>query len=366
MSRLRLFASSALLLAACKASGAATNDDDAVPFQRVEGDYVVPPGSPLRDRITVGAVETQQIQSLLAAPATVEAEPTHMAKISPPLPGRVVKLFVHFGDAVTAATPLFSLDSPDLVAAQSDYLKAKSESAQSERNLARQKDLVDHGVAAQRELEQAQTARDTAQSELDRAGTRLRLLGLSPGAVGGPMTVTSPIAGRVIDLNTAPGQFQNDPSVPVMIVADLTSVWITASVQEKDIRRVHPNDDASVALAAYPGEPIDGKVLFVGDLLDPETRAIKVRIELPNPDMKLKSGMFATVSFKGKPVPEITVPTTAVLLHGDKSSVFGEKTPWRFERRDVDVAEQLGDKIVVTRGLDAGARVVITNAVLLQ
>jgi cobalt-zinc-cadmium efflux system membrane fusion protein len=355
-----------VVAAACHRSSAATRDDDVAPFTRAEGDYVVPAGSPLRERLTVGVVATQAVQGQLSAPATVEAEPTRMAKISPPLPGRVVKLFVHFGDTVSAGTPLFTLDSPDLVAAQSDYLKAKSGADQAERNLARQKDLVEHGVGAQRELEQAQTDRDTAKSELDRATTRLRLLGLGPGAVGGPMTVSSPIAGRVIDLATAPGQFQNDPSVPVMIVADLTSIWVTASVQEKDIRRVHQADDASVALAAYPGEPIAGKVFSVGDLLDPETRAIKVRVELSNPDMKLKPGMFATVTFKGNAVQEITVPTTAVLLHGDKSSVFVEKAPWRFERRDVDVAEQLGNDIVVTRGLEPGARIVTTNAVLLQ
>lgn len=352
--------------ASCKGSGTATRDEDPAAFQRIDGDYVVPPGSPLRERVTVGPVETQQVQGQLSAPATIEAEPTRMAKIAPPLPGRVVKLFVHFGDSVTTGTALFTLDSPDLVAAQSDYLKAKSGAAQAERNLARQKDLVDHGVGAQRELEQAQTDRDTAQSELDRTTTRLRLLGSSAGAVGGPMTVTSPIAGRIIDLNTAPGQFQNDPSIPVMIVADLSSVWVTASVQEKDIRRVHQGDDASVALAAYPGEPIDGKVLFVGDLLDPETRAIKVRVELPNAEMKLKPGMFATVSFKGKAVSEVMVPTTALLLHGDKSSVFVEKGEWRFERRDVDVGAQMGDKVVITRGLEPGARIVATNAVLLQ
>lgn len=371
MSRARFTVACALLccalaVAACKGSGTATRDDDPASFQRVGGEYVVPPGSPLRDRVTVGAVETQEVQGQLAAPATIEAEPTRMAKIAPPLPGRVVKLFVHFGDPVTTGTALFTLDSPDLVAAQSDYLKAKSGAAQAERNLARQKDLVDHGVGAQRELEQAQTERDTAQSELDRTTTRLRLLGLSPGAVGGPMTVTSPIAGRIVDLTTAPGQFQADPSVPVMIVADLTSIWVTASVQEKDIRRVHQGDDASVALAAYPGEPIDGKVLFVGDLLDPETRAIKVRVELSNKDMKLKPGMFATVSFKGKAVSEVMVPTTALLLHGDKSSIFVEKGEWHFERRDVDVGAQIGDKVVITRGLEPNARIVVTNAVLLQ
>ena len=356
-----------VLVLACGRHGTATKDDGQdLAFVRTEGDYLIPEGSPLRERLSVAPVVAQEVHSQLVAPATVEAQPSRMAKISPPLPGRVVKLFVHFGDVVTAGAPLFTLDSPDLVSAQTDYLKAKSGFAQAEKNLARQKDLVEHGIGAQRELEQSQTDRDNAQSELDRSTTRLRLLGIGPGGVGGPLTVTSPIAGRVIDLATAPGQFQTDLTIPLMVVADLSTVWITAGVQEKDIRRVLKNDEAVVALAAYPGEPINGKILFVGDLLDPETRTIKVRIELANPDGRLKPGMFATVTFSGKALTEVVVPTSAVVMHGDKSSVFVEKSPWRFERRDVDVGEQLGDHIAITRGLEAGARIVVANAVLLQ
>lgn len=287
-----------------------------------------------------------------------------MAKIAPPLTGRVVKLFVRFGDTVKQGSPLLSLDSADLVSAQSDYLKAKSALAQAERNVARQKDLKDHGIGAQRELEQAQTDRDTAESELERTTTRLNLLRVGPGGVGGPLTVTSPIAGRVIDLSTAPGQFQNDPATVLMIVADLSTVWLTANVQEKDIRRVHQQDEASATFAAYPGESFTGNVLFVGDLLDPDTRTIKVRVAFKNDDFRLKPGMFATVTFKSKPAPEIVVPTSAVVISGDKSSVYVESAPWTFERRAVEVGEQVGDGIVVTRGLAAGTRIVATNAVL--
>lgn len=362
------FACLALLLAAgaCKGGGAASSDPTPpAPVERKDGKLFVPDASPLRARLVVGTVESQELKRQLVAPASVEAEPTHMAKISPPLPGRVVKLFVHFGDSVKAGDPLFSLDSADLVSAQSDYLKAKSAVAQADRNLARQKDLQEHGIGAQRELEQAQTERDTAQSELERTETRLHLLRVGPGGVGGPLNVVSPVTGRVIDLSTAPGQFQNDPAAIVMIVADLSTVWLTASVPEKDIRRVHQGDEANAAFAAYPGEDFVGNVLFVGDLLDPETRTIKVRVSFKNDDFRLKPGMFATVIFRSKAEPELVVPTTSVVVSGEKSSVFVETAPWTFERRQVEVGEQVGDKIVVTNGLQAGARLVTKNAVLL-
>jgi len=98
------------------------------------------------------------------------------------------------------------------VAAQTDYLKARSAEAQANRAVARQKDLVEHGIGAKRELEQAETERDLAHSELERAGTRLRLLGMDLGQVGRPLQVRAPVSGRIIDLATTSGEYQNDPA----------------------------------------------------------------------------------------------------------------------------------------------------------
>ncbi|MEO8875653.1 MAG: efflux RND transporter periplasmic adaptor subunit [Polyangiaceae bacterium] len=361
-----LLLAGALGSSGCKKSSSADLDTSPAPMAERRGDDLfVPEASPLRTRIKVDAVKSEDVQRQLLAPAAVQAVPTQMAKIAPPLAGRVVKLFVHFGDTVKAGTPLFSLDSADLVSSQSDYLKAKSAVAQAELNLARQKDLHEHGIGAERELEQAQTEHDTASDELERTKERLALLRVGPGNIGGLMTVVSPIAGRVIDLSTAPGQYQNDPATVLMIVADLSTVWVTANVQEKDIRRVSQGDEAVATFVAYPGENFSGHVLFVGDLLDPETRTIKVRVAFPNPDTRLKPGMFATVTFKNKAIPEIVVPTTAVVISGEKSQVFVEKAPWTFEKRVVEVGEQVNGRIAIAHGLDVGDRIVIENAVML-
>lgn len=349
------------------AAAAAKKEDAAAPppiVERHDQQLIVPASSPLRTRLVIAPAQSENVQRQLLAPASVEAEPSRLAKIAPPLAGRVVKLFVRFGDTVKQGAPLFTLDAPDLVSAQSDYLKAKSALAQSERNLARQRDLREHGIGAERELEQSQTDRDTVKSELDRTVTRLGLLHVGAGSVGGPLTMTSPIAGRVIDLSTAPGQYQNDPAAVLMIIADLSTIWLTANVQEKDIRHVKQGDEATASFSAYPGEKFSGHVLFVGDLLDPETRTIKVRVAFGNDDFRLKPGMFATVTFRSKPAPEVVVPTASVVISGEKSSVYVETAPWTFEKREVEVGEQLAEKIVVTRNLTAGTRIVVANAVL--
>jgi cobalt-zinc-cadmium efflux system membrane fusion protein len=340
--------------------------DEAVPaFEQRGSDVVVPERSPLRSRLTIEPIAPRRVRHELDVPATAEADPAKVAKISPPLQGRVVKLMVRLGEAIDRGAPLYALDSPDLAAAQSDFLKAKSAEAQTLRALNRQRDLTEHGIGAKKDLEQAQTDEDQAKSELARAGTRLQLLGMDPGEVGRPLVVRAPISGRVIDLSTSPGQYQNDPAAVLMVVADLSTIWVTAQVPEKDIQRVSVGDDARVQFAAYPGEQLAGRVQFVGDVLAPETRTVKVRIQLDNTQHRLKPGMFARVIVQGKEVPEILVPPSALLVRGDKSFVFVEKAPWTLERRPIEVGEPLPAGVSVTRGLAAGERVVTANTILL-
>jgi cobalt-zinc-cadmium efflux system membrane fusion protein len=327
---------------------------------------VIPPGSPWRERLKIAPARIEKVSTRLIVPATVESDPARTAKITPPLPGRVDKLFVRFGASVAAGAPLLTIDSPELVAAQTDYLKAQSAQVQAERTLGRQRDLQQHGIGAQKELEQAQTEEQVAKGELERAGVRLKLLGSDPGQLGKPLVVRSPIDGRIVESAVAPGEFHNDQNAVLMTVADLATVWVTASVQEKDIRRVQPGDVADAAFTAYPGEVRHGRVLFVGDLLDPDTRTIKVRIAFANEDTRLKPGMFSTVTFVARAQPEIVVDTEALVLIGDKTYVFVETAPWTFVRHAIQTGQTQGKVAVVTSGLEEGVRIVMQNAVLLQ
>ena len=353
------------LLSGCGHNARAAPAADSPPIEERDGVFVVPPRSPLREQLSIEAVVATPVQHELNVPASAEADPSKLAKISPPLTGRIVKLFVHLGDPVKQGEPLFALDSVDLVAAQSDYLKAKSADAQAERSLLRQQDLREHGIGAKKELEQAQTDREVAHSELERASTRLHLLGMASGDVGKPLLVRAPITGRIIDLATAPGQYQNDPAAVVMTVADLSSVWVAASVPEKDIQRVSVGEEALVNFNAYPGQRFDGKVQFIGEVLAPETRTVKVRIQLDNAAGRLKPGMFARVTLRGSEAPELLVPSTALSLRGDKSFLFVEKAPWAFERRAVEVGESLPGGTCVSSGLTAGERVVTSGTILM-
>lgn len=356
-----------LTIAACSQAAPTHADSPAPEPWTLRGDrIVVAAGSPLRERLRVQAVRAEPVRRTLDTTAEVTVDPAAMSRVAPPMPGRVLRLFVRFGDTVRQGQPLFQLDAPDLVAAQADYLRARSTLAQSERTLARQQDLTQHGVGAQREVEVAQTDRDLARSELTRATQRLRSLGMGPGGVGGSLTIRAPINGRVVEMHASPGEFRADPSEPLMTIADLSTVWVTAHVQERDIGRVSLGEEASITFNAFADERVQGRVTHVGDLLDPETRTIQVRVSLSNDSGRYRPGMFATVTLSESAAPQLVVPSTAIVLMGDASYVFVERAPFEFERRRIEPGPQLEQRTVIARGLQNDERIVVENAVLLQ
>ena len=152
-----------------------------------------------------------------------------------------------------------------------------------------------------------------------------------------------------------------------MTVADLSTIWVTANVPEKDTSLVAQGQAVDISFAAYPGEVLKGHVLFVSNVLDPDTRRTKVRISLQNPDpIRFKPGMFANVTFF---VPTQTVPiipTSALLLKKDANRVFVEIAPWIFQARTVKPSYQQGDQTVIEDGLKAGDRIVVKGGVLLN
>jgi cobalt-zinc-cadmium efflux system membrane fusion protein len=151
-----------------------------------------------------------------------------------------------------------------------------------------------------------------------------------------------------------------------MTIANLDSIWVTANVPEKDISFVSDGEAVRVTFPAYPGMTLDGKVLFISDVLEPDTRRTKVRIAFSNIDKRLKIGMFANVTFIAPMVSQLIVPTSALLMTNDKTSVFVEVAEWAFERRDVEIAYQEGTTAVIKSGLRPGERIVVKGAVRLN
>jgi cobalt-zinc-cadmium efflux system membrane fusion protein len=342
---------------------------DSGPLLVREGDRVmVPEGSPLRSKLTVEAVAEQEIRQTLVLPAIVEADPSRLVKIVPPLAGRITQLKVQLGERVVAGQALAVLDSPDLGTAYADHERAAVLLELARKNRDRARDLSRIGGAAVRELQQAETDYVTADVEHHRADARLRQIGVNPEATdpSKTLTITAPIAGSVIELDVGAGAFWNDPNVSLMTVADLSAIWVTANVPEKDTLLISKGQAAEVVFAAYPGEVFRGQVLFISDIVDSDSRRTKVRIAFPNPEIRLKPNMFATVTFFAPAQKVATVPATALVLKNDGERVFVEVAPWTFQPRNVEINYQQGSSAVIKSGLTAGERAVVKGGVLLN
>lgn len=285
----------------------------------------------------------------------------------PPVAGRVVSLKVQLGERVANGQELLVLDSGDLAQAFSDDEKARTMLTLTKAALDRQTGLEKIGGAAIKDREQAQSDYAQARAEFERAETRLRSLGVSPDQADKSrlLSLKAPMAGSIIDLQVAPGAFLNDPTAEIMTIADLNTVWVTADVPESDTAFVTKGQAVDVAFTAYPGEAFKGRVLFVSDVVDSDTRRTKVRIAFDNADMRLRPGMFASVSFYAPTQDVPVVPTSALVLKDDLNQVFVETAPWTFEARTVDIGFQEGDQVVLTSGVKAGDRVVVRGGVFL-
>jgi len=329
---------------------------------------VVPEGSPLRSKLTIGAVAQKQIERKLQLPAIVEANPARTVKVLPPVAGRLIDLNVQLGERVERGQELAVIDSSDLAQAYADSEKARSALKLTKQTLDRAIALEKYSAGAVKDRQQAESDHAQAEAEFERSQSRLRAIGVSadPREAGRVLSLKAPVSGSVIDLQAAKGAFLNDPTAAIMTIANLGEVWVTANVPENDAGLVAQGQAVDVVFTAYPGEVFKGRVLFVSDILDPDTRRIKVRIAFQNPDMRLKPNMFATATFMTSKQMVGVVPVAALVLRNETDQVFVEIAPWTFEPRPVEIDFQQGDQAVIARGLKAGEHIVVRGAVLLN
>jgi membrane fusion protein, heavy metal efflux system len=359
-----------LVLAPTSTGDIASPSQAATPsvVSRVGDRLIVPEASPLRTLLTVAPPTVKDVARTLTLPASVEADPSRTVKVMPPVTGRITELKVQLGGRVVQGQDLAVIDSGDLAQAFSDIEKARSTVTLTKKALDRQLNLEKAGGAAIKDREQAQSDYAQAVSELERSESRLRAIGIPADQKEQSrlLSIKAPVSGSVIDLQVAPGAFVNDPTAAMMTIANLDTIWVTANVPEKDIAFVFPGQTVKVTFQSYPDDVFEGKVLFVSDVVEPDTRRNKVRIAFDNPDRILKPNMFADASFIAPSVSRLMVPTSALLMTNDTTSVFVEVSDWAFERRNIEIAYQEGAAVAIKSGLRPGDRIVVKGAVRLN
>jgi cobalt-zinc-cadmium efflux system membrane fusion protein len=339
---------------------------DVPSFVAQAGRVTIPAQSPLRTRLVITPVGDRDMDRQIDAPAVVEADPERQARILTPIAGRIVTLGVRLGDHVRAGQMLAALASPDLSSALADDTHAQAQLRLTSAARTRALGLKAIGGAADKDVQQAQADYTVAAAEAARTHARLQQLGQSRAVKGGGLALVAPAAGVVTDLAAAPGAYWTDPTAPLMTVANIGTVWVTANVGEADIASIHVGQPVQIRFDAFPGQSVAGRVQSIAPILDPDTRRTKVRIAVSNPDGRFKPGMFATVRFAASAERAPSVPTSALLLKDDATTVFVEVAPWTFERRIVDTGDEQGGRTTIPHGLAAGQRVIAKGGVLLD
>lgn len=335
----------------------------------VQGDTVRVLQNNWSDKLTVDKVKALPYSKKIVTAGTVKPIPTQYANIAPPFAGRVVQSYVQMGQEVEKGTRLFDITCPDFTAAQKDYFQALSTHELAMKDLKRKEDLAQNGVSSQKELEEAQSAVLIAEKDLENAEAALHVYqvdNLEDMKLGQPLIVRSPIKGLLIENNIVCGQYLKDDTDPIAVVADLSHVWITAQVKEKDIRFITEGGKLNIDVTAYPGVRLEGEVFHVEESLDEDTRSIQVLSVCKNENEMLKLGMYVTVGFNSDPVDLPVIPETALLQGVDANFVYVETAPNVYVRRDVKVEATTSQGAVIGEGLRPGERIITRGGYCLK
>jgi membrane fusion protein, heavy metal efflux system len=344
------------------------------------GQVVIASNSPKLAHIRAEAVANAMVPvGGVSAPGNVEANANRLSHVTLPVTGRVSGVLVKIGDYVRQGQALLQVESADAEAAVSAFqqsqaavTQAKSALAKSQMDLDRSKDLFDHGAVPQKEVfnaqavtVQEQAAVEQAQAAVEQARRRLQLLGIGSESFGQRVTIHAPLSGKILEMSVVNGEFRNDLSAPVMTIADLSTVWITSDVPETSIRLVRTGESVKIELAAYPGETFRGRVAQIGDTVDPQTRTVKVRAELQNPNGRFKPEMFGNIQLAEQAEMRPTVPAGAVIATDGKTLVWRETAKGVFEKVTVVAGPQVGDRVAILTGLQPNDHVVVDGVMLL-
>lgn len=299
------------------------------------------------------------------------------AQVYPPYQGKIVGLFAKLGDDVAGGRKLYTIDSPDLVQAESTLISAAGARDLADRALERARKLYETQGIAQKELEQAISDQQAAEGAFRAARDAVRIFGKTDSEMDGivakrridpVMVVRSPITGRITVRNAAPGLLAQPGTPPApYTVADISTMWMVAYVAESDSPLFHAGQPVSVRLMAFPGRVFEGKISVVGAAIDPNTHRLMVRSEVRDPSRELRPGMTASFTIRvGAPVRSVAVPVNGVVREGDGTMVVWVSTGrGTFAERPVSVGPQQDGYRRILSGLKPGELVATDGAIYL-
>jgi RND family efflux transporter MFP subunit len=306
--------------------------------------------------VKLGVAAIQSVSDEIRAAGNVEIDERRVAYVQTRFPGWIRNVYADASyQFIRKGEPLFTIYSPDLVTTQQEYLLAK-------KNAETVSSSSVSGVASGSQSLLAATRQRLEQWEVP--ASEIQKLE-STGKVISDLTFNSPVTGYITERTALPNMYVQQET-KLYTVADLSSVWVSAQVFQSDLGRIKPGDPAAVTVDAYPGQTFNGRVRDILPQVDMNTRTARVRISLPNPGLKLKPGMYVNVALQTPLGRQLVVPSSAVLHAGLRQLVFVSRGEGVFDPREVQTSGQAGDKVIITKGLKAGERIVMSAGFLID
>ncbi|MDR2014118.1 MAG: efflux RND transporter periplasmic adaptor subunit [Azoarcus sp.] len=352
---------------------------EAEQSQSLEANVVILSGRQAK-AIKVEAVTLRAFSDQREAVGYVDFDQDQTTPVFSPWAGRISQVLVKAGDDVKKGQPLFAIDSPDLIEAESALISTSGTLQLAARTLERIRKLIEIQGTAQKELEQAISDHQTAEAGFEAARGAVRIFGKSEADIDqiissrktdGRLVIVSPLSGRVTARNAAPGMFAQPGEAPAsapITVADISNMWMIANVPEHLLPRIRLNAKVTVSIMAYPEQPFEGRVTNIGSAINPNTRTVVVRSEIQNPGVELLPQMLATfVIHTGEPDHSPALPLNGVVRQGDNTMVvFVTRDGLRFERRIVKTGMTQNGMQQILDGLSPGEKVATDGALFLS
>jgi len=323
--------------------------------------------------IKTAPAKAQAIADTLAVTATISHNQDRLFHVTPRITGRVVEVRVNVGNDVKAGSVLAVLDSTELGQTKVEYLKSQTLLELAKTTYEREKSLFDQKIAAKKDVLAAEAEYRKTEAEARSFHERLRLYGLSDEAINNlnnlpsVYTLTSPGPGVVIEREMSKGEVI-EAGKKVATISDLSTVWVLLNIHEKDLAKVKQATIVKIRTEAYPGEVFAGKVAYIGNVVDPQTRTVPLRVEVPNPRARLKPGMFATaeVVTGTSSTESIMIPSSAIQKIEGTPSIFVQEKDGSFAKRELELGREFSNSVEVKSGLKEGELVVVTGAFTLK
>jgi membrane fusion protein, heavy metal efflux system len=341
--------------------------------QDTPGLFTVPPDQ--MAHIKVVPVEKSKVPRVLRLTGAVAYNAFKTTPVFSAVGGPVQEILAEPGQNVHAGQTLLTVTSPDYSASRSSYLKAVTAAQLADKNYDRAKDLYEHKAIAERDLQQAESDRDQAQADLQSSQDALRALGIrDPEALikqtpktTGQIPVIAPAGGQVVERLVGPGQLLQAGSTQCFTISDMSTVWVLVNVYQNDLAYVRNGDTVEITTDAYP-DKFHGKISYVADALDPNTRTLQARIVTENPGYKLKKDMYVTATVQaGALANALTVPDAAVLRDSENAPfAYVQVGNGQFARRLIKIGDSQDGRTLIQDGLKENEHVVGDGSLFLQ